>query len=89
MASLGRSTGDLHIDGKKSVQMIGSGLDGAVVDSEGIFSYSSTVGVGARQELDGLYLDFYRQQYKGESCRGVSVATICPWLMMITRSHTA
>lgn len=69
MASLGRSTGDLHIDGKKSVQMIGSGLDGAVIDAEGIFSYSSTVGVGGRQELDGLYLDFYRQQYKGESCR--------------------
>ena len=69
MASLARTSGDLHIDGKRAVQIIGSGLNGAVIDAEGIYSYSSTVGVGARQELDGLYQDFYRQQYKGEACR--------------------
>ncbi|MFW6007030.1 MAG: glycoside hydrolase family 97 catalytic domain-containing protein, partial [Halanaerobiales bacterium] len=66
-ASLNRKRKELQIESKRSIELIGSGIDFSRMDNEEwIPAYGSTTGVGSPDKLKRLYKSFYNRIYKGD-----------------------
>jgi len=66
MSMLGRTQKDFRVMGNRSVQLIGSGMDGQEADGEWICLYGSTTGVGKADELDREFRSLYRAMWHGQ-----------------------